>query len=593
MSTQISISPVIKLEVNTTPITGGSAGQILFQTTGNTVGESANLFWDATNNRLGIGTSSPATKLHIKAETTSTSAIIIENPSSGSVYLPTTTYVTGLNQTTAGSNNASYLLMVAGPGSGTPSQGPYFQLSGNLYTGYGGQRGYMQFTSGQVTSPTGNDGKIAFNCASSAIDFNTAGTNKLSIQNNGNVLIGTTTDAGFLLDVNGTARVQGALTASSLINIVGGSTTLDRDGVFLRVHGTSGIKLTTWNAGYVDALTVQATTGNVGIGTSSPVTNLSVNGSIWTQHSSLIGSGFNTSTWNYIKLYDNTTGDASIVLYNIGWWLRHNANASIAGKLLLGTTTDAGYKLDVNGTARATSFTASPALVSAWANSVVFARFGHTSFNGSTSFGFMQSNAGDCYVNGPHVYLSGGSTVRLEANGSERMRVFSSGNVGINTTADSGLRLDVNGTAWVQDILYVSNQGVGTTTAFIGGKVVIGSELTNAGYAVKIRSTNTGVAGMYLRGGGGSGYPVMFCQDYNGTTSTTFMVSEIGSVSIGIDSVNASAKLQVDSTTKGFLPPRMTTTQKNAIATPATGLMIYDTDLNRPCFYNGSSWITL
>jgi hypothetical protein len=57
--------------------------------------------------------------------------------------------------------------------------------------------------------------------------------------------------------------------------------------------------------------------------------------------------------------------------------------------------------------------------------------------------------------------------------------------------------------------------------------------------------------------------------------------------------VNASAQLQIDSTTQGFLPPRMTTAQKLAIGTPAEGLMVYDTDLKRPCFYNATSWITL
>jgi hypothetical protein len=42
-------------------------------------------------------------------------------------------------------------------------------------------------------------------------------------------------------------------------------------------------------------------------------------------------------------------------------------------------------------------------------------------------------------------------------------------------------------------------------------------------------------------------------------------------------SLNATAILQADSTTKGFLPPRMTTTERNAIASPAAGLMIYNT----------------
>jgi hypothetical protein len=52
----------------------------------------------------------------------------------------------------------------------------------------------------------------------------------------------------------------------------------------------------------------------------------------------------------------------------------------------------------------------------------------------------------------------------------------------------------------------------------------------------------------------------------------------------------ASAILQVDSTTKGFLPPVMTTTQKNAIASPAAGLVVYDSTTNKLCCYNGSTW---
>jgi hypothetical protein len=52
----------------------------------------------------------------------------------------------------------------------------------------------------------------------------------------------------------------------------------------------------------------------------------------------------------------------------------------------------------------------------------------------------------------------------------------------------------------------------------------------------------------------------------------------------------ASALLEVQSTTKGFLPPKMTTTQKNAISSPASGLMVYDTDTNKLCCYNGTSW---
>jgi hypothetical protein len=66
-----------------------------------------------------------------------------------------------------------------------------------------------------------------------------------------------------------------------------------------------------------------------------------------------------------------------------------------------------------------------------------------------------------------------------------------------------------------------------------------------------------------------------------------------GGAYINTATPNASAALQADSTTQGFLKPRLTTVQKNAILSPAAGLEIYDTDLNRPCFYNGSAWVTL
>jgi hypothetical protein len=64
-----------------------------------------------------------------------------------------------------------------------------------------------------------------------------------------------------------------------------------------------------------------------------------------------------------------------------------------------------------------------------------------------------------------------------------------------------------------------------------------------------------------------------------------------GSVSVG-GAAGASAVLQADSTTKGFLPPRMTTAQKNAITSPTAGLMVYDTTLNKLCVYT-TAWETI
>lgn len=74
-------------------------------------------------------------------------------------------------------------------------------------------------------------------------------------------------------------------------------------------------------------------------------------------------------------------------------------------------------------------------------------------------------------------------------------------------------------------------------------------------------------------------------------------ITSLGSVRVGIGqgiiSADTSSVLELKSTTLGFLKPRLTTAEKNLIASPAAGLEVYDTDLNRPCFFNGTSWITL
>lgn len=51
-----------------------------------------------------------------------------------------------------------------------------------------------------------------------------------------------------------------------------------------------------------------------------------------------------------------------------------------------------------------------------------------------------------------------------------------------------------------------------------------------------------------------------------------------------------SAALTLTSTTRGFLPPRMTTTQRDAISSPASGLMVYNTTTNKAQCYNGTAW---
>lgn len=69
-------------------------------------------------------------------------------------------------------------------------------------------------------------------------------------------------------------------------------------------------------------------------------------------------------------------------------------------------------------------------------------------------------------------------------------------------------------------------------------------------------------------------------------TATTY-----AQVGIGTTTPNASSALDITSTTKGLLIPRMTETQRDAISQAATGLMIYQTDGTVGFYYyNGSSW---
>ena len=65
-----------------------------------------------------------------------------------------------------------------------------------------------------------------------------------------------------------------------------------------------------------------------------------------------------------------------------------------------------------------------------------------------------------------------------------------------------------------------------------------------------------------------------------------------GNVGIGTESPNANAILDVTSTTKAFMPPRMTTTQKNAIASPTAGMVVYDATLAKLCVYT-TAWETI
>jgi hypothetical protein len=78
---------------------------------------------------------------------------------------------------------------------------------------------------------------------------------------------------------------------------------------------------------------------------------------------------------------------------------------------------------------------------------------------------------------------------------------------------------------------------------------------------------------------------------FNATSAEPLSLNPLGgNVGIGTMTPAATAQLDVSSTTKGFLPPRMDSTQRNAIVSPAAGLTIYNTTLNAVQVYNGTVW---
>ena len=223
------------------------------------------------------------------------------------------------------------------------------------------------------------------------------------------------------------------------------------------------------------------------------------------------------------------------------------------------------------------------------------------------------------YLDGGVNYIGGSTTVvRNGAGTTEFMRIDSSGNVGIGIALPA-VNLDIynSGTAAIRV------QGDSTTQAqfsrfstdasapFILLKKARGTTASPVAVATGdimgqvIYQAYGGTNNRNL--GSINGIVTAYTSDTNIASALTFTTSAAGGVTaveamridssgnvgIGTTSPNASAILDAQSTTKGVRFPNMTTTQKNAISSPAAGLVVFDTTLAKLCVYSGSAWQTI
>jgi hypothetical protein len=593
-----------KLSVNNTPVINGTAGRIFFQGSTNVLQQSGNLFWDDSLNR-----------------------IYISAPFTGSITTRSLYWQQDSGLATIGSRSLLTFGFenprTSGIGAITIANNGYEQGL-TFHTASGG--------TGQVSSPSGSEA--------------------MRITNTKNLLIGTTTDAGFRLDVNGTARVVTSLqvgnftvgvsnpstiNTNGIVRATGGFNTRNADGndnVFTGITGTSALRIVSANSSILDF-------ANVGGNLSANLINV-VNGANagagtgivnWFNNSGgIIPTASNTVQYNYFAVRPNinqgafTGGVITGYLYDpilTSINSIHRAIHTVTGDVLLATTSgnvgigtsspvsklhvsgsvsaatnlaqgvlfantltatannDALIGLDINPTFTNGAFTgtANVSLRSQgwiWANTgIVFGTIAGTAWSAGAPLNGLQIYPGGVYYNGAgaglfHVFRtnannSGGNRLVI---GDSTVQVLNT-NLLVNTTTDAGFKLDVNGTARVQGALTVSS----------GGAAITGQLQANGGLKATVVLNNT--------------------FNTNGNSLTIFQSSDaLGearfyqSVCAGfVTTINSSAILQAESTTKGFLPPRMTQTQRNAIASPAIGLEIYQTDATEGKYiYKSSGW---
>lgn len=157
------------------------------------------------------------------------------------------------------------------------------------------------------------------------------------------------------------------------------------------------------------------------------------------------------------------------------------------------------------------------------------------------------------------------------------LQVTLNGNTTITHNSSSLNCFSINGNSSVvaDDGIKLNDQGPTNTSEF----------------GIKWTSGATNIAKIVTQVGatGTANQLIFYVGNPSHTLTEVMRMNQNQNMLIGTATDTASAILKLESTTKAFLPPRMTTTQKNAIASPVNGMVVHDTTLQKLCVYT-TAW---
>jgi hypothetical protein len=193
----------------TNPITGtAAAGQVAYFTGATTQAGSNNLFWDASNNRLGVGTASPSYKLDVQG-TSGTVAIRAASSTAGDILYYATGTVTGSLNAFTTAINATGSVGASLQNNNTATGSSFLDISvPSASTG----DPYITFTtSGATNWSIGTDNSDSDKLKIGPVSNpSLAGATTLVLHTTGNTSLGSTTDSGQRLQVTGDTLLRGS-----------------------------------------------------------------------------------------------------------------------------------------------------------------------------------------------------------------------------------------------------------------------------------------------------------------------------------------------------------------------------------------------